>query len=1020
MYNQVYTTAHRPNSRNACPVCESKKAATKCFWREDVSGHWVMAYCATPSDKTATNSVVPGMYLHVNNGNQGYSAEMKELNRKIAAEKQAQAQAKELTPVQIDAINRHFLACCQLEDRHREYLQNEGIPTTGIKSFRYSTASALANELLAQFPTTAPKHHLIKEIEGKDGRKWFTIAAAAADGMLFPATDIDGLILGIQIRKDMPKGKDDRYRWLSHDNRGGTPLTVFKASTNTQFTNILIITEGYKKAAAAAEFWGCNAISVQGVNAYQPEEIARTVKKLKPQFVAIAYDQDKREKAQVQAAEKEMLKLIASTIPAVKLFVLEWDGTPAKGIDDAIKAGLTFKWQPAGPRLVTGLPGSLVTEFFPPRPVHTLEQSRRWHSQTMTALVTNPTGQKIAFTSPTGTGKSRAADDALAAAALGNNLTGRWLLLAPNKANIAERTQPGTKLNESMQAGHVVIQQGRRLVETSEAYKPTPFDCANPAAFDAGSARHIAAKVVCKDCPFGSATNWEKTYPGQPRTFQCEQSGYLASRRASEKAAIVIATKEAYLNNSDMSDDFTGIICDEDLLQHLYETLNFTSETFAGWREAITLKNLLFPDWEVLVKVIETAFDSLATSPNINEFDGWIPTRPILEQIAESLGQDFDNLVNACYGYERGRENAFGFERDYIHNNKQRFPFKAGFELLEALLDPTNPPQFVRSGSGSYSLTVFAPKTKLVNILRSKTLVILDATIPPALRFYFPGLKEEKYEVAQNLAVFQITDALYSKRDLFNPKVRERVSKAISSFASGKKKHLTIMPQRFEGGAQPLTTPEGSMSQHWGLHKATNQYSDCDGLTLVGHHLRPIDFIKAELLAARSFARIAPPQLSSEDRELKFYNWVATNGTAAARWMKVDLDTDVQAAITHDYEANIIQAIGRLRAACRPSHLPPVQVLILCNEPVGDLPITQLVTVDEVITYPPKNDVSIVNTIMEVDKNGGLVPVYSDIQEGRAETNEELDQDETRQTQVIADIWGDFEDLEDFDYPLRQ
>ena len=57
----------------------------------------------------------------------------------------------------------------------------------------------------------------------------------------------------------------------------------------------------------------------------------------------------------------------------------------------------------------------------------------------------------------------------------------------------------------------------------------------------------------------------------------------------------------------------------------------------------------------------------------------------------------------------------------------------------------------------------------------------------------------------------------------------------------------------------------------------------------------------------------------------------------------------LQAAIEHEYYSNIVQAIGRLRPALK-SPEQPAQVLLLCNEPAGALPVTRLTTVNKIVS----------------------------------------------------------------------
>ena len=127
--------------------------------------------------------------------------------------------------------------------------------------------------------------------------------------------------------------------------------------------------------------------------------------------------------------------------------------------------------------------------------------------------------------------------------------------------------------------------------------------------------------------------------------------------------------------------------------------------------------------------------------------------------------------------------------------------------LLEALEDKENPPRFARRTDGSYVLVAHRPRHHLIEQLKDKTLVVLDATMPPALKMLLPDIKELHYRVKQNLHVTQVTNGLYTKRDLFNPTTRQRVEAAIRSFAAGSRNHLSIVPLRFqEGYGSPATS----------------------------------------------------------------------------------------------------------------------------------------------------------------------------------------------------------------------
>lgn len=208
---------------------------------------------------------------------------------------------------------------------------------------------------------------------------------------------------------------------------------------------------------------------------------------------------------------------------------------------------------------------------------------------------------------------------------------------------------------------------------------------------------------------------------------------------------------------------------------------------------------------------------------------------------------------------------------------------------------------------------------------------------------------------------------------------------------------------------------------------------------MVGHHLRPIDRIRAEVIALRAeigsrglddqeVELLVNPGLRSPKRKLRLYNHWGGYGYACGRWMHSEQDVEVQAAIEHDFVSHVMQAIGRLRAALRPAHLPPARVLILCNEPVANLKIDKLTTVkklgadllsthstvlsSEVGTNSPKAEDFIENTYMETPSNPPLVwaarveePGLHFSTPNRLEGwDEDLIQDETVETQFF-DPW---------------
>jgi hypothetical protein len=1018
-----HRTWKRSTRSNRCPVCNGLDG--KCSFTYDLETPQVIHCHHQKSDRPAPGPVPSWVHLVGSGGSTSTPAP-----RPLKLELVEKQQLEPLAPALVDKINRRILELCPLSAAHAAYLAGEGIPSDGCGSLVEKQARWVAKKLVKEFgESVCARHPAIVLREASNVRAWWTLTQFEA-GIIFPAINHEGLVLGLQLRKDKPRGKADRYRWFGREGLAGTPLTVFRAGPGAKRADLTIITEGWKKAAAAAAFFECNAISLSGVDGYKANDLIATVLKLGSTALAAAYDLDKFDKKGVQDAETRLINLCRGAFPFHQLSILNWDRTKAEKIDDAIKAGLSledFNFEGVKSTRRAGeiveLPGDvLATAFAQSRnqTIYTLEEARAGHRVFFEALFTSlPDGSQTNVASLTGTSKSTACDNALADAIMTDSLVGRWLLLAPNKANIAERTASNKPLGQAVAEGRAVIQIGRQPIDPFDLDSPsTGYDCGMiGAAREAGANRQITAQEICSRCPFGSTKSWQENAErwgynlNQGRPFACEQAGgYLHSKKQASQAQVVIATKESFLNGSDEISGFDGIICDEGLLPYLLETVKIDTSKLGTWREKIMLKGIDAPGWTRLFQIIEQALDGLAEknkpAPG-QKFTRYAPVecRGTLEQAATALGFDLAGVLFDCSTYRAGalgktEESCFEFERSYWHNAQLVIPFRGAKELLEAINDTRNPGRFERNFDGSYSLVITQVRKKLIDSLRSKTLVVLDATTPPALKMLLPDLKELKFKVRENVHILQVTSGLYTKRDLFDPKVRAKVEQAIAGFAKPGEKHLTIMPMAFEEGESAIQIPEGTVKGHWQKDdRATNAYQDYDSLTALGHQMRPIDQIEAEVVACRAYAGLPTPTASAEDQKLRLYNCSLRNGKAKGRMCKQHSDPDVQAAIEHDYASSIIQAKGRLRAALRPDTAPPARVLIFCSEPVADLEVTELTTSTELATMCPDSQTSIYHdTYMELSENEHIVrPCFTAVLTDNELTDWNLDQEWQRE-----------------------
>lgn len=222
------------------------------------------------------------------------------------------------------AKGQEWLKKPKLAKKHLEHLQNE----------RHLTMKEIQNRGFFTFPSIYVLGHIIQALddEGMEEESLYHIPGFFYDakrevtsfqslrnnsGIGIPIQDIDGNIVGIQIRLDTVKEGEQRYVWFSSsfattkDFQGGTspgtPVSVCYP-VNTDIENlegispVIFITEGYFKAIKLAETFNSVVLSVQGVHNWREiPYILDELKKRNSKFrhVYIMYDADMSYKAGV-------------------------------------------------------------------------------------------------------------------------------------------------------------------------------------------------------------------------------------------------------------------------------------------------------------------------------------------------------------------------------------------------------------------------------------------------------------------------------------------------------------------------------------------------------------------------------------------------------------------------------------------------------------------------------------------------------------------------------------------------
>jgi hypothetical protein len=261
----------------------------------------------------------------------------------------------------LDRVYRAFLRDLTLSDAHREALLHRGLDPEGIERGGYRSLlrrgrAELARNLLQRFPK-----ELLLSVPGlrlgdSNGRQYLSVGGPP--GLVVPVRDLAGRVVALKVRRD-EEDAGPKYLYVSSTGHGGpgpgAPVHVpLRTGPPEGASEPVRVTEGELKADIATHRSGILTISVPGVSAWR--SAIPVLNDLSPSQVLLAFDGDAATNPSVQRAARETASALTSRGYDV---VLEtWDWSIAKGIDDALLAGLAItvvaagsSGQPPGPPL---------------------------------------------------------------------------------------------------------------------------------------------------------------------------------------------------------------------------------------------------------------------------------------------------------------------------------------------------------------------------------------------------------------------------------------------------------------------------------------------------------------------------------------------------------------------------------------------------------------------------------------------------------------------------------------------
>ena len=238
-------------------------------------------------------------------------------------------------PGVLDAVYRALLAELSLSQAHSDALASRGILPADIQAGLYRSLPRSGRTTLAAKLTKQVHDGVLPVMAGVPGFYMVTGDYAypnlsGASGLLVPVKDVQGRIVGLQVRSDNVTS-GGRYRWISSPGKfggssSGSPVHV---AGQQLVGDYLVVTEGPLKADIVSRRLGCLVLGVAGVSNWSG--VLDAVRSLGVRSVIMAFDMDKVGNAAVKHHNMALTSVLVKD--GLSVYDASWPAS-SKGLDD--------------------------------------------------------------------------------------------------------------------------------------------------------------------------------------------------------------------------------------------------------------------------------------------------------------------------------------------------------------------------------------------------------------------------------------------------------------------------------------------------------------------------------------------------------------------------------------------------------------------------------------------------------------------------------------------------------------
>lgn len=744
-----------------------------------------------------------------------------------------------------DKLYRWLLEQCPLTIKYKAELAFSGLKDLSM----YGTLKQqTSNRILIPF-------EIEEGIPGtfKEKGRWYVNASIT--GLLLPVINSKGQIYRIEIKIDERckafMGAKTKYVSLTSDGKdyGCSPNVRRFGVVHGKSSHRIYFTEGRKKAQVVAEKTGHTCVYMTGVGNWRffIDDVVDSFPETKEIAFAIDADADPFINKAVYHHKTAMLAE-AVKLECMSIFDITWD--------PQVQEDKSLLYKGIDDALLSSVK-LIETKLSDGVPLISAEEAAKGVKQKAAQIIDAMDHGIHLFEVTVGAGKTTGLIEIFNE----HYSKGTWPQKDGRDARILWLVDDNYKLlaeTENRFTFPVARMEGRTDKQES------PFFCPNyEEVKKAGAAHHNVMRSVCTTCPF-------KPYC----PYLTKKDQVLKNER------FVIGVKSSFLNKSNRTEQFDVIIVDESMSDHAFVKKNITNEDIELHLQIIEYvkRQDIYskPKYKASIDSSERALNTLRDFIELNE--GSTEESSIEYRFDEISTiyldkKEIKKYVLENYGYHKEFLNEIHKSKMHIYNNQ---------------------------------LVIDVPNYKLLETMREKVVINLDATPRHHKLRVFGPIQHHKYNVRQFMNVYQILSHKGSKQQLAKPETAARFLKAIEGIATKNPKNETVVLTSKFFAEQVLRYAEDSLfdvSVGWyGNHtRGFNKFEKADNVILVGNYCRNLSVMRME------------------HRLLEM----------------LGIEVSLEELVEEDSINEMTQAIGRGRATRREGN--PVNVFLLSNRTMAGL-----------------------------------------------------------------------------------